>query len=197
MGQRKPTKKKPPKKSPKKGKTQRRYKWAPIQLAREQEGLSFQDLSKKFGPHPDTIRERANRERWRNPVEVRAEIVHAAAAENARSFVVQNSAAVLANRMAHAAVTKKIIEFTRQKMDTFFDDDGKIVSQKLDADNQALEVRRLALVVNTIERTDSNLAGITEESSSGGWRAGAGAGEGTSESNSDRVRRAMGKRREV
>lgn len=187
---------KPPKKGRKKGEPQRRYDWAKIRIAREVEGKSFADLSKEFGPQPETVSRHAKKDGWRDPSEVAAESSAAAAEELSRQFVVQNSAAVLKNRIAHAGVTAQIIEYTRQKMAAFFDEKGDIKAAE-PLETQVLDVRRIALIVNTIERTDSNLAGISEESSSGGWRSGAGAGEGTTESNSDRVRRAMGKRRAV
>lgn len=149
--------------SPKKGKPQPRYDWTAIRIAREVGGKSFEDLSKRFGPHYSTISARARKEGWRDPTEVREESARAAAGDIARRFVAQESEAVFENRLRAHQITGRILGRVERRLDDLEKKRGRY----LDPTDEALELRRLVLIAHTAEQIDSRVAGIKE---SEGWR---------------------------
>jgi hypothetical protein len=175
-------KKKP---SPRKGKKQRRYDWTEIRVAREVGGKSFKDLSDEFGPVPETISARSKREKWRDPVEVRAKASAKAADRKVSALVAQEASALFANRARHAEVSETLLKWVKSKVKAIADGTAKLPDHVSDV----LEMRRLCMMLDTLEETDSRLAGLSK--AAGDWRSDPGSLGADTVSSSDRILEAL------
>jgi hypothetical protein len=173
--------KKQSKKAPKR---QKRHDWKAIRIAHEVGGKSFRDLSKEFGPHPDTISSHAKKERWRDPVEVRAEASLAVAHKEVRDLVAQEARAVFANRCEHAAVSRRLLQWVNGRIDAVMEKDSVVPA--VDAGQ---EMRRMSLIVRTLGEVDNEVAGLATAGS--GFRSPAGAEEGDTSAAVGRIRSAI------
>lgn len=153
--------------SPKKGKRQPRYDWTAIRIDREG-GLSYDDIAAKYGPARSTISDRARREEWRDPADVRRESAELVREENARRYVAQEADAQFANRTEIFSLTARVLARVGVQMEEI-EDPKRNNSLLLDAGEEAKQLRRLMLVLNTAELVDARLGGI--EDGGGDFRA--------------------------
>ena len=167
-----------------KGRRQKRYDWGPIRKAREITGKSYQDLAKEFGPNRDTIRLRARREKWLDPAEAQRKLSEASTEEISRRFVAQEADALFANRARVHGLNSRVLDQVDAQLKLFEANDR---ATRLDSDD-LLALRRISLIINTIEGSDAKVGGI--EAGGGDFRS-AGEAADEAESTADKISRIL------
>jgi len=170
-------------KRPKIRSTSTRYDWGPIRTAREVGGKDYTALAAEYGPNRNTIAARAKREGWLDPAEIQRKASADVARKGYARLIAQEAQAVFANRKKHAQISDEILEWVKKRVREIANGDP---SPLLDVD---LVMRRLSLILSTLEGADSRLAGLDKASND--WRSDAGGGGEDTRASSDRVLEAL------
>jgi hypothetical protein len=171
--------------------------WIEIRRQRETEGKSFSALSRAHGVHRGTIAARSKRENWRDPADFQQERSSRTAEEIMRGFVTRDAKSVLKDLTRKHELNGQILGLVERylaALKAYMDSDdesllpdsvSRVLGGRVDP---VLALRRVALVVQTVECVDSNLAFIKTDDS---WRSGLDSNAEESGESSRRIRDAL------
>lgn len=172
------------------GRARARVDWARVRLEYEQHGESTDELGRRYGVAGSTVRRRKAREGWREPHEVARERAERTGEEILKGFIDRDAEAIRANLEKKHEATSLVLKSALGHAKRLHEGTVELLRHSGDVvvrEDPLLSLRRVALVLQTVEVIDRSLAGLKDD----GWRSASGRGGEDSDSHEAEVRKAL------